>query len=385
MKRTILIAPFFNHESINNRPMMVAGVLSSFGPIEVITTDFDHQVKKKKDKISINENFIISYIKTLPYKSNKSFKRFLSHILFSFKTMIYYIKIRNNYDIIYLTLPLNFTAFMILLFKGNKIVIVDVIDIWPDVLPFNYRIKLLLFPLFYLWKKLYVYSIKSSDYLLTVSEHFFYESIKHFTKDKKHAKRIYIASKEIERISYEGSDIINIVYVGNIGHLYDFESLIEALSIPDLRNKYRLNIIGDGDKAKWLISELEKRKIDFTNFGCVYERKRLSEILSSSEIGFNGYVNTEATFSYKASTYFSAGLPIINSMHGDLFKLVEAKDLGYNYVGGDAQSLVKCLRSINMDRLRQMSENSRLFFKEELDQSKITDLMLQYFAPIFNS
>jgi hypothetical protein len=47
----------------------------------------------------------------------------------------------------------------------------------------------------------------------------------------------------------------------------------------------------------------------------------LTVALADCDAGFNGYANTSAAFSYKATTYLAANLPLVNSMGGDLHRL----------------------------------------------------------------
>jgi hypothetical protein len=89
-------------------------------------------------------------------------------------------------------------------------------------------------------------------------------------------------------------------------------------------------------------------------------------------------VNTTATFSTKASTYFAAALPILNSMNGDLQNLVALHGLGFNYIGGDRASLRRCLEPLNDSTLLSLSLNCARFFAAELDLGKIREDMLVF-------
>jgi len=106
--------------------------------------------------------------------------------------------------------------------------------------------------------------------------------------------------------------------------------------------------------------------------------------LRSSEIKIP-YYNTTAAFSYKANTYLAAGLPIVNLMVGDLQRLVVERGIGFNYKGGDVNSLRRCFTQINESTLSSMAQNCEQFFAAELDRTKIREKMLnclrQYTEP----
>jgi glycosyltransferase involved in cell wall biosynthesis len=374
-KKAILLAPFFSEHALSSRPLLVSKVLSRFQDVDIVTTDFDHQTKSFKAPWVPEGNRKIYFIKTLGYASNVGVMRFLSHALFSLKAAVFFVKRRNNYDLVYVTLPLNLAALLVFPFSRHQIKIADVVDIWPDVLPFSKSFRKCFFPLFWLWKRAFRFSIAKSDVLMTVSDTFFDESVKYFKKDLNLAKRFYIGHPELSRAYVAREDELTIVYIGNIGHLYDFSTLLGALSLPELRGKYQLFIIGDGNRRTWLLQQLQVLSIKFKYFGIEYDENALTGILSRCDVGFNGYFNTTAAFSYKANTYIAAGLPIINSMQGDLQSIIEKWGIGYNYIAGDVLSLSNCLSSVSRDGLHLMAEKSNEFFKKELDQNVIMNKM----------
>jgi glycosyltransferase involved in cell wall biosynthesis len=385
IKKAIILAPFFNEKALSNRPLLVSKVLSRFEDVDIVTTNFDHHTKSFKAPCVPEGNGKIYYIKTLGYKSNISMVRFLSHTLFSIKVALFYLKRRSKYDLVCVTLPLNLVALLIFPFSRNQVKLADVVDIWPDVLPFSKSFKKYLSPLFWIWKRAFRFSIAKSDVLMTVSDTFLDESVKYFKKDLNLAKRFYIGHPELSRTTVAREDELTIVFIGNIGHLYDFSTLLGALSLPELRGKFQLFIIGDGNKRTWLLQQLQLLSIKFKYFGIEYNENALTDILSRCDIGFNGYYNTTAAFSYKANTYIAAGLPIINSMNGDLHSIVEKCGIGYNYVAGDVMSLSECLSSASRDGLQLMAEKSSEFFKKEIDQNVIMNKMELFFNSIKNS
>ncbi len=222
-------------------------------------------------------------------------------------------------------------------------------------------------PVFWLWKALFVDAIRRSDILLTVSDTFLQEAKPYFQGTPDNCRRFYIGHPPLTNHRCTKEPILTVCYVGNIGRLYDFDTLVGALSIPDIRERTQLFVIGLGDRQSWLFEELIRHNIQHQSFGAVFDTEQLSRILARSHLGYNGYLNTTAAFSYKATTYFSAGLPIINSMHGDLERLVTDRKLGFNYLGGDIDSLANVLRSCEPDALALMSRNAEEFAKAELE------------------
>ena len=365
-QRALVLAPFFSTEMNANRSVSVACVLAELAAVDVVTTNFDHWTKKPSKDSQVAPLERIIRLKTLPYRSNISVMRLMSHVLFSIRAAAFFLKNRSRYDIVYVTLPLNLLAWFILRSAPSQCKIVDVIDIWPDVLPFPERFVRLFRPIFAIWRKLFDGAVRNADVILAVSDTFYVEAVKFANSGSRH-RRFYIGDVKLHGIgSKEGP--LTIAYVGNIGHLYDFETLLDVME--DAKGA-QLFIVGAGDRLDWLLSELQRRGVPHQYFGVVYDPDKLANILCRAHVGFNGYINTSAAFSYKANTSFAAGLPILNSMHGDLQDLVERHGLGLNYPGCDRAALKRCLALLDERTLLSLSRNCSRFFDAELERGAI--------------
>ncbi|MCX6033419.1 MAG: glycosyltransferase, partial [Chloroflexi bacterium] len=349
------------------RPAFVADVLLEFGEVEIVTTDFDHQTKKRIEVQSGIQPYHVHFIPTLSYDSNISVRRFLSHIFFGIKAGWFYWRRRTSYDIVYATLPFNLATWFVLLASCGKARIVDIIDIWPDVLPFPPIVRHVLSPVFWLWKRLFVASVQNATVLLAVSNSFLDEARCYIIGKPTPCHMFYIGHAALPTSKVTQEEMLTISYVGNIGHLYDFETLIDVLSSEEFNERVQLFVIGGGDRKDWLLDELQRRGIRHQYFGIVYSPEDLGSILRRTHVGFNGYVNTSAAFSYKASTYLSASLPILSSMGGDLHHLVTSRGLGINYEGGNVESLCQALRECTPDNLKKMSKAAEAFAQAELE------------------
>jgi glycosyltransferase involved in cell wall biosynthesis len=374
-RRALVIAHSFSTDMNANRPQSAACVLSRLADVEVVTTDFDHWTKKTKERVQISQVSKIVYLKTLAYHNNVSIKRLLSHLFFSVSAGIYFLKHRHRFEIVYVTLPFNILAWFVLRIARGHYKIVDVTDIWPDVLPFSPRHTQRFRSLFWLWRQCFNAAAGCADIMMAVSDSFFSETAKFVKADCK-CRRFYLGEVSLRR-ECPKNEILTIAYSGNLGRLYDFETLLDVIA-DSKRGLIQLYIIGDGDRREWLLGELKRRSLPHQYFGSIYDPAKLGTILSRAHLGFNGFVNTSAAFSTKASTYFSAGLPILNSMNGDLSDLVVRHGLGFNYRGGDRKELKACLARVDNETLRAMSENCIRFFASELDRTKVREEMYEF-------
>jgi glycosyltransferase involved in cell wall biosynthesis len=368
-RRAVVIAPFFSLDAPASRPRFVGSALAELMPVDVVTSDFDHSRKVRRERLQCPPFDQIIYFVARPYYSNVSAGRLISHLLFSFKAAAYFRRNRCKYDVVYATVPLNVLAWLVFSMVGAKTKIIDVVDIWPDVLPFPMSLRRMLAPIFAAWKWFFKSAVAKADIVIAVSDSFIQEASR-YASDNASVKRFYIGHERLVSAAPK-QPIFTVAYVGNLGLLYDFDTLLDVLAEVKLRNHVQLFIIGQGDRQEWLIDELGRRKIRYRYFGTVFETARLADILRSCHVGFNGYINTTAAFSYKAATYFAAGLPIINSMTGDLQYLVKEHGLGENYEGGDRKQLRDCLLRLMQSGTTVMAANCEKFFTSYLEFSKI--------------
>ena len=377
-KRALVIAPFFSIGGATSRPRFVGSVLAELMPVDLLTSDFDHGRKERIERRSVPPFDDVVYINTREYRNNVGPGRMLSHLLFAFSAATYFRRNRDRYDVIYVTAPLNVLAWLVFTLSKRATKIIDVVDIWPDVLPFSLRMRRSLAPVFKTWKWFFKSAVFKADVAIGVSDQFVAEARGYARKNGK-VRRYYLGHERF-RAATSKQTVFTIAYVGNIGRLYDFDTLLDVLSEDHIRKRMQLFVIGKGDRQSWLLEELKRRKIRHQFFGVVFDPVQLGTILRSCHVGFNGYFNTTAAFSYKAGTYLAAGLPLVNSMTGDLQRLVAERGLGRNYEGGNRPQLSEGLLHLYRNGTASAAANCEEFFTTELDSSKIAEDMKQFFT-----
>jgi len=346
---------------------MVRNVLSTAGHnVFTLTSDFSHAKKKSV----LYDDLDIKALPTLRYHKNNSVIRFVSHFLLSLNFIYFYFKNRNKYDAVYITSPFVICAFFIGLINKGK-TIVDIIDFWPDSLPFSNASVLDIGVR--LWRKINSFSYRTSDVVISLSSTF----LSLVPGRNLIKKQISLGVKsEFCKLEFKSSTL-NVLYVGNIGKLYDFDTLIESIRLS--KRKIKLHLVGGGDVLDELLSKLEINGVDFTYYGLVYEPNKLKDIISMCQVGFNGFTDkTNASFSYKSLTYFMHGLPIINSMQGDLYNNVFEYNLGFNYSAGNVSSLTKIFN--NTCGLENKHKNIIEYFNSQLEYEIVAKEILNVFG-----
>ena len=373
-----MVAPFFSADYPADRARTVALALSRSMPVDLVTSNFEHLRKCKRTASSCAPFGRVTFLRTMGYQSNVSAKRLISHFLFALSAAAYFRRKGHEYDVVYVTVPLNLTAWLITSLAGSRKKIVDIVDIWPDVLPFSPVSKSALQPFFSIWKWFFKASVRKADLVMAVSDSFLSEA-RCFARKEARMQRFYIG-QDLLRSSSPKQLIFTLAFVGNLGRLYDFETLIDVMAEEGMRQSVQLFVIGDGDRKDWLLGELTKRDIRHTYWGVVFDPSQLAEILRSCHAGFNGYIRTTASFSYKACTYLAAGLPLLNSMTGDLNTLVRENGLGENYEGGNRQELREALFRLRNDELAAKTLRCEKFFSSTIQKDQVLIQMERFLA-----
>lgn len=376
-KSVIIVANFFE-KSDTSRPYLMYHYFSQHGyNVKVIYSAFSHSFKKKR--IIDGENFLP--ITTLNYKINISIKRIISHVLFSIKAFL--IVKNSQCDIVYINLPPNVLGFPLTLIKRKKkfLLISDVLDLWPETFPLS---KLL----GSFFKHTYGNILKierkiilnNSDLIITESEYFFRK-----LDLSKYKNSGVIHLKKKSPVSYYTSpnisDYISIGYIGNIGTVYDFESLIIVLKKVGKVREIELRILGDGDMKEWLINSLQANKIKYKYFDASFEENVKKLALECCWFGYNGFKeNTEVALSYKTIDYFSYGLPIINSAKGDTFNMVKSYNIGYNFSADELNNLSNYLTNYTKEEAINKKRIVKKYFNENFSyasfDAEMTNLLL---------
>jgi glycosyltransferase involved in cell wall biosynthesis len=362
-KKVIVISNFHEDNSISRSNMVFKYFTDRNFDAIVLYSNFSHSLRAYR--YFENKKFIS--LSTIGYQSSLSINRILSHFIYSLQVFRYLMK--SNANIIYVILPPNWLT-LIVLFKLTKRIkiIVDVLDLWPEAFPHNNIVtKLILSIIGVIPKISRGIAVKNSDYCITESDYFF-KKLNLISKEN--SKTVYIKKFEsktptIDQVSEEFS----IGYLGNIGHIYDFDSLFKIMLGIQKRRKVILHIIGSGPNREWLLKKLKNDNLPFIDHGISFDENFKKNIFSKCWFGFNGYKeSTEVALSYKSVDYLSYGLPLLNSAKEDTNRLVLSDKIGFNYNKDNLESLIKKLSTISSQEVIPMKKNSYRTFQQKFSQ-----------------
>lgn len=363
MKKAFLIS-CFNWYKARLEPVRDLLIRQGY-EVSVLTSDFSH-IKKK----AIDERYSeCTYIHVPSYKTNLSLARIKSHLCFG-KQVAKFIE-NEKPDLIYLLLPPNNTAKYCTQYKRknpNIKLIIDIIDLWPESMPIGVLKKS---PLAWIWRKWRDDAVKIADHVFTECD-LYQKKIAGVLNSKK-TSTLYLYKELPEKEKLLVQDIINrpkkddvlrFAYLGSMNNIIDIEGICKVLkSVVDSGNKCELHAIGDGvAKERFEQLSIETGCAPYF-YGIVFDEKEKIKILAPCDYAFNMMKeNISVGLTIKSIDYLSYGLPLINNIKGDTWKLVEEEKIGINVC---EKSIV--LKSVEHKTVQNVFDN--MFTKESFTKS----------------
>jgi glycosyltransferase involved in cell wall biosynthesis len=345
------------------------------------TSNFSHITKQHRYFNPKIDNFRVKLLPTPSYKKNVSLARLYNHYIYGRRFGAEAIKAQERPDVILASIPpLESAAAAIKVGKKlNSKVVIDIQDLWPEVflLLFPKHFKLLFYRLFQKANSIY----KNADGLMGVSRKYIERGLM-VCKNSKPAIVLHIGidlslfGKQITPdnfpINKEKEDIW-ITYIGTLGKTHDLDTVLEAASFFLDKPRVKFIIAGNGNEYFRLKKKASKKNIYNVIFTGMLGYCELVHLLNLSDAGLNAYISdAPQTFPNKIFDYFAAGLPVINSIQGELQILLREERAGLQYEAGNPESLAMAIDMIINDRdaREEMGRNGRRLVETRFDRNK---------------
>lgn len=331
-----------------------------------ITSDYDHIGKKP---YTVNRQGTLQ-VHAMPYKKNLSFRRMLSHFVWSQKVFKRIVRLQPT--MLFVMLPPNSLAKHAAKYclKNKTKLVFDIYDLWPETYPLQrYPFLKVLFTLWRLMRDRY---LKVAD-LITTECNLFRETLGIGGDDTKTAV-LYPALEDIEvkqEMSWD-AEVMHYAYLGSINNIVDISAITDLVRETIHYLPVHVHIIGTGESKGRLISSIKNVGGIVSDYGAVYDEKTKQSILNSCRFGLNIMRKTVCVgLTMKSIDYFRAGLPIINTIKGDTQNLVSEENIGFNLESINMLELVGQTRDehfVMRNKVKKVfSENfSTAAFREKL-------------------
>jgi len=363
--------------------VMMADALTSAGHDVVWwTSNYSHHFKRFRSKgwhdIDVNERFKIRLVPTTGYKRNIGFGRILRDALFAYRCYARGKSLPAPDCIIYSESPLTFG------FAGQKLarfhrcpVIFHQMDLWPElfeqVFPKFTRplIKAFLYPIYRNRRNIYsqldaVIALAKPYLQVPLNEAPILRTRPHLVVyngiDVKHFRELMVkkGSLNVDLPPKQPGEVWA-VFAGSLGPSYDIPTLISVSKLLQTSGlNLKIVIAGDGP----LRTDVEKHaatKDSRMLYLAELVPDKLASLYHVCDIALCAYSQrSNVEMPDKIYDYTAAGLPVINSLNGEVGEMIRERKIGLQYRAGDAHDLLSALKRLANDpALRQeMAKNS---------------------------
>lgn len=357
MKKVVVISGTNHYEE---RMRSVIEEYQKENEVIYLVSDFDH-VTKARYKIDIA---CAEQIHVIEYHKNLSPARILSHMMFSWKT--YWKLCQIKPDVIYLEIPFNTLTVIGKWYKcfHKCELIMDIFDMWPESLPMksNHAVFKLACNI---WQNLRNHNLKYADKVYTECN--YYQELIHDEGCHVKMQTKYLTRKRIDlNVQTQWDEhMLHLCYVGNINNIIDISFITDFLEKLNYKKKVCFHLIGNGEGRAKLITALENKGIKVISYGVVYDVYHLQEILNKCYFGINFLLPDLAIgLTMKSVTYLRAGLPLLNTVDGDTWSMVENHQAGINICRSEVENSVQKILNMKETDIVAMKKKARKVFEE---------------------
>lgn len=339
----------------------------------ILTPDFSHRhkayLKKKRPGIV--------YLPHKAYTKNLSWQRLYGHYAFSKEVRRFLEKWQPDH--IHCLIPANSLAMQMDRYKKSHPEVslcFDVIDMWPESLPMDSWIQKT--PPALIWKSLRNKHLQAADYVFAECA-LFANQLEEQTGINSEVLYWTISDEPTVDSPNLPQDHLALCYLGSVNNIIDID-WIEAF-ITEIANlvPVNLHLIASGEKKEEMISRLEPI-CEITDHGAVYEAKEKQQIFSQCHFGLNIMKeNIMVGLSMKSLDYLKGGLPIINSLDGDLHTWIDEAFCGMNVRRDDVSYSAQKLLHYKPSQHLRMRQNAKALYDAVFSREAFEEHLLETF------
>ena len=346
---------------------------------------FSHQKKTllfDADKIvKVTSNCNLRLLYCGQYQNNISLQRWLHHQRLANRLAEEFNRSELP-NVIVCSLPTIETSYEAVRFAHNHNVpiIIDVIDLWPDV--YVLKFPKLLRPFAQLvfagaFRKTR-YALANAHSLVAVSDGWLNWALKYAGRERRTNDRVlylgYKKTRSVDKTESKVSHLLErlkekkiIVYTGTFSSGYNMEIVVAAAKRLKDNRSIQFVIAGIGQSYDATL-KLARGLSNITFTGWL-DQSDLSLLLSHSYAGLLPWEFFRDGMPYKSFEYFAAGLPIISSCEGELETLIHQLHLGVHYHPGNVDALVRAVDSLvtDPDIQQRFADHALYAFEKKFD------------------
>lgn len=377
MKKAMLISCFNWYEK---RLQVIRERLISRGyEVVVLLSDFDHITKAPIEK-RYEE---CTYLSVSPYAKNLSLARIKSH--FAFGKAVAQSLEEYAPNLVYALVPPNNVARACLAYKDKHpdlVYLVDVIDLWPESMPLKFLKQSFLARK---WAEMRNASLKVADGVVLECDLYRKslpldsglcpnQTLRLFSDYSQ--EELLLAKEVADQQTFDPLlKTINFAYVGSLNSITDYDGILAIVKAFITKGwQVVFHIIGEGQKREGFLSDLTSSGCQVYYHGMIFDKPSKIKLVAGCDFAFNMMIDQVTVgLTMKSLDYLSMGLPMINSIKGDTWDIIETHGIGINYEG-QPDRVVSVCQKLDYRNMRAkawevlMSQFTREAFEDQVKQ-----------------
>lgn len=331
--------------------------------VRIFTPDFSHRHKMHIDHPIKG----VTYLPHRPYQKNLSWQRLAGHAQFARECRKQLEAWKP--DRIHSLVPANSLAKEMARYKHQHPEVklyFDIIDLWPESLPIEWFQKT---PAASLWRR------ERNPYLPAANQVFaecslfariieeqtgIHPEVLYWTIDDHHESLNPSLNPQLD------AKRMALCYLGSVNNIIDLDYMEQFLARMAQIVPVDLHLIANGEKKQEMVERLS-RSVHVIDHGLVYDPKEKQDIFNQCNFGLNLMKSSVVIgLSMKALDYLQGGLPVINSLQGDLKEWIDDEKCGINIDRSDLEQTVQRVLSLTIEKQLEMRKNAAGFYQNVL-------------------
>lgn len=326
----------------------------------VLTPDFSHRTKALIE----TEEEGVKLLEHRPYTKNLSWQRLLGHMEFAKRCREYLEEWQP--DRIHCMVPANSLCREMALYKREHpevVLFFDINDTWPESLPVGSWFQHL--PPAWLWKGLRNRYLPEADHLFCECEHF-RKMIQEQTGIDSSVVNWASSNPTLAASPRLTDRSVTLCYLGFVNNIIDLDWMEHFFEELDKTHDITLHLIAQGQRKDEMVERLGAH-CTIIDHGAVYDPQKKQDIFDSCAFGLNIMKpSVEAGLSMKTVDYLQGGLPVINSLRGDVHDWIEKDGCGINIDREDPARTAAAIAECTYEDLMHMRKAARSVFNDYL-------------------
>ena len=391
----------------------MAGTLTAIGHKVVWwTSNFSHHFKKFRSEkwtdIPVNDGFIVRLVPTTGYKKNIGIGRVVRDLVFGLRAYRRGKHMTPPDCIICAESPLTFGYPGFQLARHHKCpIIFDQMDLWPEFIekafpaalqPF---VRIMFAPVYRNRRWIY----RNLDAAIALARPYLEVMLKEAPVLRSRPHEVIYNGIDVQAFRRQMSEDQDLeaelppkqagdvwaIFAGSLGPSYDIPTLLQvAEHLEDSSSKLKIIIAGDGPMRTQVDHYVVNKNHRRLHYAGKLPPEKLAALYKVCDIGICAYSKrSNVEMPDKIYDYTAAGLPVVNSLGGEVRQVVSEYRLGLQYNAGEPQDLLEKLEWLaNDNTLREeIARNSLaigMFYDQHIQYAKLIEIVEKLCAKRMN-